>query len=115
ANANKTWVDANIGITPATANNRIGTNHTLTVHVNVNPGTGYVNAPAGTSITASIVSGPGSFVGSPTCLTVTNTGSCTVTITSSTPGTTVVSATTTVSVGGQALTRTTGDANVGDS
>ena len=32
----KTFVDANIQITPATAANPIGTNHTLTGHVNVN-------------------------------------------------------------------------------
>ena len=29
--AHKTWVDANIGITPATANNPVGTNHVLTI------------------------------------------------------------------------------------
>ena len=34
-----TFVDANIQITPATANNPIGTTHTLTGHVNVNAGT----------------------------------------------------------------------------
>jgi len=115
ADAVKTFVNANIQITPATANNPVGTNHVLTLHVNVDPGTGFVNAPAGTSITASIQSGPGSFVGSPTCLTVAATGSCTVTITSATAGTTVVRGTTTVSVGGVSLTRTTGDAHVGDS
>jgi hypothetical protein len=111
----KTFVNAKISITPANANNPIGTNHVLTLHVDVNPGTGFVNAPAGTSITASILSGPGSFVGSPTCTTVGTTGSCTVTITSSTTGTTVVRGTTTVSVGGLSLTRTTGDSHVGDS
>ena len=34
----KTWVDANIQITPASANNPVGTNHTLTGHVNVDAG-----------------------------------------------------------------------------
>jgi hypothetical protein len=115
ADAVKTFVNAKVAITPATANNPVGTNHVLTLHVDVDPGTGFVNAPAGTSITASIQSGPGSFVGSPTCLTVAATGSCTVTITSATTGTTVVRGTTTVSVGGVSLTRTTGDAHVGDS
>src|SRR5262249_60512272 len=62
-NAQKNWVDANIQITPATASNAIGTNHTLTGHVNVNDGTGFVNAPAGTVISFSILSGPFSFVG----------------------------------------------------
>src|SRR5262249_4668271 len=50
-NAVKTWVDENIQITPATAFNAVGTNHTLTGHVNVNPGTGFVNASDGTVIT----------------------------------------------------------------
>src|SRR5207249_838133 len=57
---------------------------------------------------------PGSFVGSPTCTTVGTTGECTVTITSATAGTTVVSATTTLTVNSVVLTRSTGDANVGD-
>ena len=56
----KTYVDANIQITPAEATNPTGTNHTLTGHVNVNTGTGgFVNAPAGTTINFSILSGPG--------------------------------------------------------
>ena len=44
-------VDANIQITPATATNAVGTNHTLTCHINVNDGTGSVNAPDGTVCT----------------------------------------------------------------
>jgi hypothetical protein len=108
-------VDANIQITPATATNPVGTNHVLTCHINVNDGTGLANAPAGTVCTASIASGPGSFVGSNQCTTAGTTGSCTVTISSSTPGTTTVQATTNVSVAGLVLTRTTGDAHAGDS
>ena len=81
--------DANIQITPASANNPVGANHVLTITVNALGGT----IGAGPHIaTASIVSGPGSFVGSPTC-TYTGgaaTASCTVTITSATVGTTVV-------------------------
>jgi hypothetical protein len=112
----KTWVDANIQINPPTATNDVGSTHTLTAHVNVNTGTGgYVNAPDGTKIDLSIVSGPGGFVGSSSCTTSGGTGSCTAVITSSTAGTTVVRATTTVSVGGVSLTRTTGDGHVGDS
>ena len=38
ANAQKTWVDANIQITPPSATNDVGTNHTFTGHVNVNAG-----------------------------------------------------------------------------
>ena len=58
------WVDANIQITPATATNPVGTNHMLTITVNALNGT--LDAGPHTA-TASIVSGPGSFVGSPTC------------------------------------------------
>jgi uncharacterized repeat protein (TIGR01451 family) len=114
--ASKVFVDANIQITPATANNPVGTNHTLTGHVNVNAGSGFGNAPAGTAIAFSIVSGPGSFVGGVnSCTTAGTTGSCTVQITSPTPGTTVVRATTDVVVGGLTLHRATGDGKAGDS
>src|SRR6266542_4596133 len=99
-------VDANIQITPATDTDEINDTHTLTGHVNINDGTGQTNAPAGTTISFAIASGPGS-LGSSSCLTSGGTGSCTVTLTSATPGTTVVNATTTVSVRGNALTRTT--------
>ena len=108
-NASKTWVDANIEITPASATNPLGTNHVLTITVNAIGGT--LDAGQHTA-TASIVSGPGSFVGSPTC-TYTGgsaTASCQVTITSATAGTTVVSATSDIPVNGQTITRTTGTA-----
>jgi hypothetical protein len=114
--ANKNWVDANIQVTPATANNPVGTNHTITGHVNVNPGTGFVNAPDGTVITFSLSNAGGAsavFVpaGGNTCTTpgagAPGSGSCTVVISSPTAGTTTVSASTTVSVNGVSLTRTT--------
>src|SRR5262249_54094077 len=106
----KTYVDANIQITPPTALNPVGTTHVLTAHVNVNPGSGFVDAPAGTPITFAIVSGSGSFVnGVNTCTTLGTSGSCTATITSDQTGTTVVRATTTVSVLGDSLLRTTAD------
>src|SRR2546425_858639 len=83
--ASKTWVDATIAITPATATNAVGTNHTLTITVTA-VGTTLGNGSA----TASITSGPGSFVGSPTCSYTGGgaTASCTVVITSATTGTT---------------------------
>jgi hypothetical protein len=108
-------VDANIQLTPPTATNRVGTNHPLTCHVNVNDGNGLANAPAGTICTGSLLSGPGSFVGSNQCTTVGTTGDCQLTISSSTAGTTTIRATTTVAVGGVVLTRTTGDGHAGDS
>jgi hypothetical protein len=113
----KTFVDANIHINPPTATNPTGTTHVLTSNVMVNDGQGggFVPAPNGTVITHTIVSGPGSFVGGISTCTVTNgLGSCTVTITSSVAGTTVVRASVTLSVGGISLTRTTNDGVHGD-
>jgi hypothetical protein len=84
----------------------VGTNHVLTITVNAIGGT--IDAGPHTA-TATIVSGPGSFVGPNTC-TYTGgaaTASCTVTITSSTAGTTVVSATSDIPVNGHTITRTT--------
>src|SRR2546427_278036 len=100
-----TKVDANIQITPATATNAVGTNHTLTITVTA-VGTTLGNGSA----TASITSGPGSFVGSPTCSYTGggSTASCTVVITSATSGTTVVSATSSIPLtGAGSATRTT--------
>src|SRR5262249_26585305 len=94
---------------PGTAANAVGTPHTLTGHVNVAPdGVTFSNAPNGTVISFSIVSGPGSFVGGVnSCTTSGGTGSCTVQITSSSVGATVVHATTDVTVAGVTLHRET--------
>jgi hypothetical protein len=105
----KTFVNANINITPATATNPVGTNHVLTITVNAINGT--IDAGPHTA-TASKVSGPGSFVGPNTC-TYTGgaaTASCTVTITSAVAGTTVIDATSNIPVSGVTITRTTGTA-----
>jgi len=113
----KTFVDANIQISPLTDNNPVSTNHTLTGHVNVNPGTGFVNAPAGTVISFALTNSGGAsaaFVGASSC-TVATGGSCSVVISSSTTGTTSVKASTTVVVGGVSLARSTGDGKLGDS
>src|SRR5439155_1467187 len=94
-----------IAITPATATNAVGTNHTLTITVTA-VGTGRGKGTA----SASITSGPGRFVGSPTCSYTGggSTASCTVVITSATTGTTVVSATSSIPLTGDAsVTRTT--------
>jgi hypothetical protein len=107
-------VDANIQLAPATADVPAGTNHVLTCLMTVNDGTGAASAPAGAACTASIQSGPGSFVGSNQCTAVGTTGTCTLTITSLPTGTTTIRATTIVSVAGVTLTRTTGDTHAGD-
>src|SRR5262249_17594397 len=106
-NAQKVWVNANIQISPQTAANAVGSNHVLTITVNALNGT--IDAGPHTA-TASIVSGPGSFVGPPTC-TYTGgaaTASCTVTITSAVVGQTIVQATSDIPVNGVVITRTTG-------
>jgi len=104
----KTFVDANIQITPASAINPISTNHVLTAHVNVNNGSGgFVNVPNGTQITFTIESGPGSFTTSNPCTTSGGTGSCTITLTSATTGVTVVSARVTLVVNGLTISRST--------
>src|SRR5262249_40226527 len=100
--ASRQWTegaDASIAISPVTATNAVGSNHVLTIAVNAGGGT--LDAGSQTA-TAVIVSGPGSFVGSPSCSYTGGgaTGSCQVTITSAATGTTVVSATSNISVGG---------------
>jgi hypothetical protein len=120
ASAVKTWVDANIAISPLTATNAVGTPHTFTatVKINAGDGEGYVPAPNGTTINFSLSNSGGAtatFVGGiSSCLTTGGTGSCDVSITSPTAGTTTITATTTLSVLGVSLTRTTGDTNAGD-
>ena len=56
--------------------------------MNVNDGSGSANAPAGTHVTFTIDSGPGTPNPPTACDTVGTTGSCTTTITSSTTGVT---------------------------
>src|SRR5262249_9693090 len=104
-NANKTWVDANIQITPANATNAGGTNHVLTITVNALNGT----LGDGTA-TASIVSGPWIFVGSPTCSYPGGGAlvSCTVPIRSAATGSPYAALFRSISVSGQSITRTTG-------
>jgi hypothetical protein len=120
-NAHKTFVDANIQITPAKATNPVGANHTLHCHINVNDGTGFVSAPDGTVCTVTVISGAATpktqtcKTGEPVPPQASGNGTCDVVITSSTPGTNTIQASTTVEVGGVKLTRTTGDTNVGDS
>jgi hypothetical protein len=109
----KTFVDANIQITPGTDTDPVGDSHVLTCHINVNTGSGgFANAPAGTVCTVNITAGPGT-PATQNCV-IGAGGDCTVSITSATPGTSTIQATTTVSVGGVSLTRTTGDAHAGD-
>ncbi|HEX5015239.1 MAG TPA: prealbumin-like fold domain-containing protein [Candidatus Limnocylindrales bacterium] len=78
--------------------NRVGTPHTVTGHVNVVQAGVSTNAPDGTTINFTKVSGPGNLSAS-SCVTSGGTGSCTVTLTSSVTGVTVIHASSDVSVG----------------
>src|SRR6185369_7258125 len=72
-NAVKTWVDANIQISPQTEDDPVDDHHVLHVHVNVNDGSGSANAPAGTLVTLSLQNSGGAtatFVGASSCTTI---------------------------------------------
>ena len=106
-------VDAKISISPLTVTNAVGTPHIFTASVQVNSGSGFAAAPNGTVVTFSIVSGPGSLTPANGQCTTTS-GTCTISVVSSTPGNTVLNAATSVTVGGITLTRATGDTHAGD-
>src|SRR5262249_43768399 len=101
-NAAKAWGGKNIVDAAAAGTNPVNTNHVLTITVNAIGGT-----LSASTATASIVSGPGNFVGSPTCNYAGGgaSASCTVTITSAVSGTTVVQATSNIPVNGVIITR----------
>src|SRR5262249_15941550 len=80
-----TVVDANISITP-NGTNPVNASHVFTAHVSVNSGSGFVNAPDGTSISFTIDSGPGHFTTPNPCTTSGGTGSCQITLTSTVTG-----------------------------
>jgi hypothetical protein len=119
-NASKAYVDARISLDPLTATNPLNTNHTVTVHVEVNPGTGWVDAAAGdVSWTLTDAGSTAVFDAAlSTCDNdqpdpgdnLNNDGECTIVFSSATPGTTTVNASVDVVVGGVAITRTTGTA-----
>ncbi|HEX9045076.1 MAG TPA: Ig-like domain-containing protein, partial [Candidatus Limnocylindrales bacterium] len=105
--------DANINISPLTAYNAIGATHTITATVKVfdgSNGTNFVNAPDGTTVSFSKVSGPGTLGASCT----TTNGTCTTTLTSTSVGVTTIHAATSLSVFGVTLSRSTGDSFSGD-
>src|SRR5262245_38428631 len=99
--AQKIWItpDANIQTSPRTATTSVTTNQTLARHVNVSPtGAGFVNAPDGTVISFSLVSGPGSFVGPASCTTYGGRGWFTFAILCAVPGVMMMRAATNVTV-----------------
>lgn len=104
APAVKTYVDVKISIGQDGVN-EVGDPHTFTGHVDINHGSGWENAPAGTVINFT-ASGPGT-LSAPSCTTVGTTGSCTVTLTSTEVGTTVVNASTDALTDGLLILRNT--------
>jgi hypothetical protein len=106
--ATKTYVDARIKVGP-NGLNEVNDDHTVTATVETKDGNGpWTLAPAGTTVDFAKAAGPGSFVnGDAQCDTVGATGSCSVAITSPDVGSTVVSATATVSVHTVSLKRST--------
>jgi hypothetical protein len=109
--------DAKIQIGPPATTGPAGSTQTLTGHLDVaSDGTTFSSAPAGTTISFSVVSGPGSFVGGVnTCATAGTTGSCAVQISSPAAGTTVVRAAAEVTLSGVLVHRETGDGRPGES
>jgi len=122
-NADKSYVDAQIDLSPLTATNTVGDPHTIEAFVQQDDGqaaavvgsdgvTGFAPAPAGTVVTFSLLnnSANAAFTTSApfTCATIGTTGKCTITISSNTAGSVDIHATTTFSVRGVSLTRTTG-------
>ena len=112
----KTYVDANINLSPLTAINEVGSPHTITATVQQNDGTsGWVPA-VGSTVTFSLPSNPilASFVGGIDSCTTGTGGTCAVSINSVNPGTVTIHATTTFPVLGVSLTRATNDGLPGD-
>jgi hypothetical protein len=110
-NANKKYVNLRISLTPLAATNPVGTNHTITALVEQHNGTAW-SPLAGALVTFSEVSDTANttFVGGVnTCTTAAN-GQCSIQITSPTAGTVVIQATTTATVSGETITRTTNTA-----
>ena len=113
----KTWVDAYIEISPLTKNNPVNSTHTYTAHVFVQQRLGrrpIRDAPNGTVVTFAFVGAHvGSFTGADNCTITNGLGTCTVDTTSATAGTDTMQASTTLSVLGVSMTRTTGQVTVG--
>ena len=115
--ATKTYVTANIGLSPLVATDPVGDLHTLTATVTTNNGSGEGQpqaAPNGTVVSFTLVSGPGALA-SPSCTVSNGLGTCTDVLTSNVAGTSVIHACTSVVVDGVTLNRCTNDSVPGDS
>lgn len=102
--ATKYYVQARISV-GIDGVNEVGHAHTVTGHLEVNDGTGWVPAPAGNTIGFAVASGPGA-LSAPSCMTTVG-GSCSVTLSSPTAGITLVNASSTPVIRGVAFPVTT--------
>ncbi|MGQ9700400.1 MAG: hypothetical protein ACUVQS_05000 [Candidatus Bipolaricaulaceae bacterium] len=108
SNAEKTYIDARISVTPLEAVNPLGTNHTVTALVEVNTGGAWVPASDGTPVLFSLLSNAAgaTFVTAPT--TATFGGQASVTVFANNTGGVTIRATAEVPVNGVTLLRKTG-------
>jgi hypothetical protein len=107
-----TVVDANINLSPLSATNFVGATHTITATVLANDGSGAGYQPFIGALVNFTVTG-GATPASGSCTTGGG-GTCTFDITSTTPTNNTIHGTTTITVAGVSLTRSTGDTNPGD-
>jgi hypothetical protein len=112
--ATKTFVDARINLSPLNATNDVGQNHVITAFVEESTG-GAFGPSVGRTVTFSLVNNgiSAAFVGSNTCVTDA-TGHCPITIVAPNPGGVDIHATTSFTLSGIPLTRSTADGLTGD-
>ena len=104
--ATKTYVDLRISLNPLSATNAVNQSHTYTATVQQNTGTGgWTNVPNGTLVSFNVTS---TLSGSnPQSCTTTN-GQCSISVNSAVADVLNIQASSTVTVGGESITRTTG-------
>ena len=107
-NAEKTYVDARIGVAPLEAVNPVGTNHTVTALVEVSTGAGWVLAPDGTSVVFTLLNNAAGATFVTASTTTTRGGVASVTVFASNQGSVVIRAMADVTMGGLVLRRATG-------
>jgi len=110
ADANKTYVDGNINLSPLNDSDSINDNHTITATVTKNAGLGGGYVAAGSvlvTFTFATNNIGATFVGGTSTCTTNASGVCSIQITSSTAGTVVVHGSVSITVGGQTFTRET--------
>ncbi|QAA76587.1 MAG: hypothetical protein BIP78_0821 [Candidatus Bipolaricaulis sibiricus] len=114
-NAQKTYVDARISVTPLGSVNPVGTNHAVTALVEVNTGAGWVPAPNGTPVMFTLLNNTAGATFVTASTTSTTGGQASVTVFSSNPGGVAIRATADVTVAGLVVRRATGSGGLNGS